>query len=202
VILQILGYAASVIIALSLLMRSIVRLRVINLIGAAMFSAYGFLIHAYPVGVLNFAIAIINIVQLTLLWRRSEMFRILEVAPDTPYVQYFLDVQAEDIRRFFPQFRRELPSNFAIVVLRDLVPAGLLLGKIEGEQLEVNLDYVMPQYRDLKVGSFLFHDEADFFRKRRVREIVGRADSNVHADYLKRMGFAAEGAGTFRLQLR
>lgn len=39
---QILGYAASVLIAVSLLMRSIVRLRALNLAGAAMFSLMGF----------------------------------------------------------------------------------------------------------------------------------------------------------------
>lgn len=202
--LQLLGYAASVLIATSLLMRSIVRLRAINLAGAATFSLYGFLIGAYPVGVLNLLTAIINIVQLVRLRRRKEIFRILEVRPDSPYLQYFLDFQAADIRRFFPAFARETAtdaSRLALVVLRDLVPAGVLLGRIEGERLEVDLDYVVPQYRDTKVGRFLFGDEADFFRRRGIGEIVSRADADVHAQYLRRMGFTRAGDGTFRLPL-
>ena len=70
--LQLLGYAASLLIAASLLMRSIVRLRAINLAGAAAFSLYGFLIGAYPVGVLNLLTSAINIVQLLRLRRRYE----------------------------------------------------------------------------------------------------------------------------------
>ncbi|MGZ5474121.1 MAG: hypothetical protein ACXW31_14520, partial [Thermoanaerobaculia bacterium] len=163
--LPLLGYAASVLIATSLLMRSIVRLRVINLAGAATFSLYGFLIGAYPVGILNLMTATINVVQLLRLQRRREIFRILEIRASAPYLHYFLDFQADDIRYFFPAFRYDPHeaegARLAVLVLRDLVPAGVLLGAIRGDRLEVELDYVVPQYRDLKVGRFLFSDEAD-----------------------------------------
>lgn len=204
--LQFLGYGASVLIAASLLMRSIVRLRVINLFGAAAFSLYGFLIGAYPVGVLNLMTATINVAQLVRLQRRREIFRLLRIRPDSPYVQYLLEVQAEDVARFFPRFQYEAEgddqSHLTLIVLRDLVPAGLLLGRLEGETLVVELDYVLPQYRDLKVGRFLFTDEADFFRGLGLREILSPADTDVHAKYLERLGFARVGEGRmYRLGL-
>lgn len=206
--LPVLGYAASILIAVSLLMRSIVRLRVINLAGAATFSVYGFLIGAYPVGILNLMTSIINVVQLVRLRRRREIFRLLEIRPSAPYLYYFLEFQREDIRRFFPSFQDPLmpetddPARLAILVLRDLVPAGLLLGTIRGDRLEVELDYVVPQYRDLKVGRFLFTDEADYFRRLGVREIIGYGDTKAHADYLQRIGFEPAGDGrTYRFVL-
>ncbi|HEY0140836.1 MAG TPA: hypothetical protein VGF48_08065 [Thermoanaerobaculia bacterium] len=203
--LQLLGYAASVLIATSLLMRSIVRLRVINLAGAATFSLYGFLIGAYPVGVLNLMTATINVVQLIRLQRRYEIFRVLEVRPDAQYLHYFLDFQASDIRRFFPKFQKDVrppdAQQLALIVVRDLIPAGVLLGHIRGDRLDVDLDYVVPQYRDLKVGRYLFRDEADFFRRRGIREIVSPADTQAHADYLRRIGFRRHEDGTFRLAL-
>jgi GNAT superfamily N-acetyltransferase len=201
--LQLLGYAASVLIVTSMLMRSIVRLRMINLLGAATFSVYGFLIGAYPVGILNLLTTTINIIQLIRLQRRHEIFRILEISPDSPYLQYFLDFQAADIARFFPAFRYERTENrIVLLVLRDLVPAGMLLGRIEGTTLLVDLDYVVPQYRDLKVGRFMFMDEAEFFRKRGVTQILSPADAEVHADYLRRVGFQPTGDGRmFRLKV-
>jgi hypothetical protein len=201
--LQVLGYAASILIATSLLMRSIVRLRIINCAGAALFSLYGFLIGAYPVGVLNLMTASINIVQLIRLSRRREIFRILEIAPESPYLAYFLEVLAEDIRRFFPRFDPS-PKEYGMVllVLRDLIPAGVLLGTVRGETLEIHLDYVVPQYRDLKVGRFLFVDEADYFRRRGIREIVSPADTPEHAKYLARIGYKPlPGAEMYRLRL-
>lgn len=188
--LQLLGYAASVLIATSLLMRSIVRLRIINLVGAATFAVYGFLIGAYPVGFLNLMTASINIVQLIRLRRRREIFRILEISPRSEYLRYFLDFEQRDIRRFFPRFEFDQESTDVVVfVLRDLIPAGLLLGAIRGDVLEVRLDYAVAQYRDTKIGRYLFHDRVDFFRGRGIREIVSPADSEAHAAYLKQMGF-------------
>lgn len=202
--LQLLGYAASLLIATSLLMRSIVRLRVINLMGAATFSVYGFLIGAYPVGVLNLMTATINIVQLIRLQRRSEIFRVLEIRPNAPYLQYFLEFQANDIAKFFPKFHYDLEASgdrLAIFVLRDLVPAGVLLATKHGNRLDIQLDYVIPQFRDLKIGRFLFLDEAEFFRKHGIREIVSPADTKAHAEYLERIGFVKIEEGVYRLTL-
>jgi GNAT superfamily N-acetyltransferase len=206
--LQFLGYAASVLIAVSLLMRSIVRLRVINLAGAATFSLYGFLIGAYPVGILNLMTSIINIVQLVRLQRRREIFRLLEIRPNAPYLYYFLDFQRDDIRSFFPNFQDPVMPDtddrkrIALLVLRDLVPAGVLLGTIRGETLHVELDYVVPQYRDLRVGRYLFIDEAEYFRRLGVRDIVSAGDTKAHAEYLERMGFRrVADTATYRLDL-
>lgn len=89
----------------------------------------------------------------------------------------------------------------AVFVLRDLVPAGLLLGQIRGDVLEIDLDYVVPQYRDMKVGRFLFSDELEFFRRHGIREISSRADTEVHAGYLRRMGFVRAEEGMYRLRV-
>lgn len=43
---EILGYAASIMVAVSLTMKDIVRLRVLNFIGCALFTAYGLMIDA------------------------------------------------------------------------------------------------------------------------------------------------------------
>ena len=48
-----LGYLSSVIVAISLTMSSIIKLRIYNLIGGTAFSIYGFLIGSLPVGFLN-----------------------------------------------------------------------------------------------------------------------------------------------------
>ena len=81
---QLLGYAASLLIATSLLMRSIVRLRIINMAGAATFSLYGFLIGAYPVAFLNLMTTTINIVQLI----RNANTRVKDRRV-TVYIQFF-----------------------------------------------------------------------------------------------------------------
>ena len=58
------GYAASAVIALSLLMTSVVKLRIINTIGCILFIIYGTSVGAYPVAIANAIIVLINIYQL------------------------------------------------------------------------------------------------------------------------------------------
>lgn len=58
---EILGYAASIMVAISLTMKDIVKLRVLNFVGCALFTAYGLMIDAWPVVVTNGFIACVNV---------------------------------------------------------------------------------------------------------------------------------------------
>lgn len=204
-VLELIGYFASALVAVSLMMSSILRLRLINLAGAATFAVYGVLIEAYPVAAVNVLIVFINLYYLRAMLRTREYFRILEVSTASEYLHEFLAFYRDQIQRFFPQF--SLPpagSALALFVLRDLVPAGLLLGKIDDETLRVHLDFVIPQYRDLKVGRFLFRDRADHLISRGIRYVVTEGGSPAHANYLERIGFRPQTdarEGLYRLQL-
>ena len=201
-VLELVGYVASALVAVSLMMSSILRLRVINLVGSATFTVYGAMIGAYPVAVVNGFIVLINLYYLRGMLRTKEYFRLLEVRPDSEYLGAFLGYHADEIRRFLPGFAFDAAATDLVVfVLRDMVPAGLLLGRVRDGALHVTLDFVIPQYRDFKIGRYLFAEEAEFFRARGIREIVSPAGNAQHAAYLQRMGFtpAAGDAGTYRL---
>jgi GNAT superfamily N-acetyltransferase len=131
------------------------------------------------------------------------MFRLLEVQTDSQYLHHFLECQGNDIRRFIPSFHYDPQKDkLAVFVLRDLVPAGLLLGEVRDGVLRVDIDYAIPQYRDLKVGQFLFSDQIDWFRRRGVKEIVSPAGVGEHPQYLERMGFQPVGDGEhYRLKI-
>ena len=62
--LEFLGYLASTLVAISLMMRSLTKLRVINLSGSLLFTVYGFSIGAYPVAALNAFIVLVNLFYL------------------------------------------------------------------------------------------------------------------------------------------
>lgn len=200
---ELLGYAASVLVAVSLMMSRIVRLRVINLVGSLAFTIYGVLVGAYPVAAVNAFIVLINVWFLVKMLRTREYFRILQIEPDSEYLRHFLTTHAEEIERFSPGFAHD-PSRreLTFFVLRDLVPAGLFIGELRDDGcLWVRLDYVIPAYRDFKIGRWLYEECAGFFRERGIREIRTPSGTPVHAKYLRRMGFTpVAGSGdTYRL---
>lgn len=187
--LEVLGYVASVLVAVSLMMSSILRLRLINLVGSAAFATYGFLIGAYPVAAVNSFIVCINLYYLAGMLRQREYFKLLEVRPDSEYLDYFLNFHATEIRDRLGAPASARPG-VVLFVLRDLVPAGLLMGDVRGHTLHVALDYVIPRYRDMKVARYLFGEQAAYFRKLGVTEILSPPGPPEHERYLRRMGFA------------
>jgi GNAT superfamily N-acetyltransferase len=193
-VLELIGYVASVLVAISLMMSSLLRLRVINLLGSITFTVYGLMIQAYPVAAVNLFIVFVNLFYLHGMMRTREFFQLLEVRSDSEYLDFFLRFNAEEIRRFFPRFTHTSTagSELNVFVLRGAVPAGLLMGRVQGHTLHATLDFVLPQFRDFKVGRYLFEEQAPFFRERGITEIVGEAAIDEHAAYLRRMGFVAD----------
>lgn len=185
------GYVASVIVAFSLMMKSIVKLRWYNLLGAAMFSAYGFMIGALPVGVLNLFIAICDIYYLYQMKMEKEYFQVIEGESDDNYLSAFLSFHAKEIKDIFPDFKFCADAQVKVFyILRNLVPAGILLTKkIDEETISIELDYVSPMYRDLKVGKYVFVDHEIVFTEHGYKKIVTRTTDKKHVDYLLKMGF-------------
>lgn len=188
---EILGYFASILIAVSLMMSNLIKLRIINLIGAATFAVYGILISSLPVSVMNAFIVLINIYYLFIMYRAKEFFQLLQVPPDSPYLHKFLHFYEKQIRRFQPAFDFEKSDDWIpIFILRNMIPAGLLLGTRIGEdRLRINLDFAIPKYRDFKIARFLFCRKKDFFLEKGIRRIESPKGNDTHNAYLERIGF-------------
>jgi hypothetical protein len=195
-ILEWIGYIASVVVAISLMMVSIVKLRWLNLFGSAVFSFYGFAIGAYPVGVLNLFIALVNIYYLKAIYSRKEAFKIISIQSDSPYLTYFLNFYGNEIEKFFPgsaKLKEKIldqgEGRINLIILRNAAVAGIFTGQRRGQELWVDLDFVIPEFRDLKPGRFLYEENRDFFLSNEITCIIGSALSVKHQNYLNRMGF-------------
>lgn len=188
---EVLGYVASLLIVVSMTMSSVVRLRVLNMAGGALFSLYGALIGAYPVMVLNAITASVNLVYLLRIARSRSTFELL-TAPgsDDPYLARFLAHHGADIARFFPEFDpASLDGAEIVFVLRDLRPAGLVVWHREGARAVIDLDYAAPRYRDLRCGRFFLDEAGPRLAAAGCREFAARTADPRHRRYLRRIGF-------------
>jgi hypothetical protein len=198
------GYAASIVVAVSLLMSSLIKLRWINMAGALMFTAYGLLIRAYPVALLNFAIAIINVYYLAKIYRQQDQFKLVPVGADSALLAEFLRVHGVEIRRIFPGFAAPAAGEgTAFFTLRNTHVAGAILTRaLTPDTLLITLDYVTPEYRDFKIGHFVFEQSRGALAAGGVVRLASEAHSPVHREYLERMGFAEGTVGDRRLLVR
>jgi len=198
VLYQLIGYAGSALVVWSLTMKSLLRLRLIGLAGAVVFTTYGLLIEAYPIVATNVVIIMVHSIFLRdLLSKKTEYFTILHVMKDSLYLQYFLDYHREEIQQSEPGFvYTPAEDQTTAFILRNLVPAGLFIGRFsEHTSLEVILDFVIPQYRDFKIGQFLYSQRSAVFADSRCQRAWSPGGTQDYTDYLERMGFVPE-AGT------
>ncbi|MBI1280908.1 MAG: hypothetical protein GC179_22480 [Anaerolineaceae bacterium] len=192
---DLLGYAASIVIITSLLMKSILRLRIIGLVGGMLFFIYGLLLHSVPVAGLNLVNMCINLYFIRQMLTARSYFKLLEVDRNSSYLTSFLEFYQSDIAKFFPHFvYRPDRADMVYLILRDLQPVGLFVMERDASgRALVKLDYVIPGYRDLKAGQFLYHELEHLLPAKQVTTLYSVAGDDVHQRYLKRMGFTVQG---------
>lgn len=196
---EIFGYLASALIAYSLTRSSIVKLRWINLFGASSFCIYGIIIGAVPVALLNGFIAITNIVFLRRMFLQAEQhFSVLEVNMPSNYVDFFLNYHKEEIDSLFPRFCKtaQLSERLYFFMMENTEVIGVLSGrKMTPTTFVVDFDFVIPEYRDCKLGEFVLGKGQELQKLLEDKTIVATADSVEHENYLERLGFQPRKGG-------
>lgn len=196
-LIELFGTAASVVVAISLTMKNLKWLRLLNLIGSAAFASYGFVIGSLPVTVLNCFIVLIDGYYLYVMRSRRQLFETIDGDPyASPYIQRFLEHYRDDIAKYQPEFSIEPGRGWlSSLVLRDLVPVSLVVYRPGvGNEVEIALDYATPGYRDLSSARYYFGAVAERIAEGRRAVLVAKASVPAHKRYLERMGFAAASA--------
>ena len=190
---ELIGYAGSALVAVSLMMSNIWRLRWINLAGAVFFVLYGVAVRAYPVALVNAIIVAVDAYYLGLLAGKKDYFSLMPAASvDESLLQGFVDYYHEDIQRFFPGFSlRGIPEPRCVFTLRNLMPVGLFVcARQSAETMRILLDYVIPDYRDLRNARYLYSTQVGLFKEQGFQEFRVQPGSPAFESYVKKLGFA------------
>ncbi|MDN2662577.1 GNAT family N-acetyltransferase [Psychromonas sp. 14N.309.X.WAT.B.A12] len=183
------GYAASLVVLISLTMSSIIKLRFINFVGCLLFAAFAYFISSWPTMVMNLGIALINVYFLYKIYSTKEEFKIVSTSIDSEYLRHFLTNNEEEITKQ-SSLVELYQANRVFYMLRDDNIAGLLIGNLDKEgRFEIYLDYVVPKYRDYKLGTYYFKTHKEFLKNRGVQVLKAVANHYMHRRYLVKMGF-------------
>lgn len=200
-VVELVGYLASALVVASLAMTSVVRLRIVSLTGSVVFVGYGALLPSVPIVITNAAVALINIWFLRKEFSPHRDLGAVPITPDAPFLLDFLRSHEADIRTFHPDFEAPQPGDFALVLTRDGLPAGALVGKPDGTTLRLRLDYVMHAYRDSRIGNWLYGRGAKVFTDAGFEQVVAAPSSDALRSYLLSVGFEST-QGELCLRLR
>lgn len=196
-ILELIGYTGSLLVIVSMLMTSVVKLRVINMIGSLIFCTYALCIHSYPTAAMQVALIIINIVNLRKLLNTKNEYSVVKQNGDQTFSNYFIACNNDDIKKIFPEFEQIKPQDTVYLVCCHSDCAGILVGTpATDNSLNVTLDYTTPTYRDTSVGKFLYNK----LKEDNIEKLTARTSIELHKKYLLKIGFVKNENG-FEKQL-
>ena len=190
-IIEMVGYLGSVLVVVSMLMSSVIKLRVINTVGSGIFAVYALIIHSYPTALMNFCLVTINVYNLIKLSKADQSYDLIEAKSDDGMLKFILSYYYDDLKKFFPGFSGLSEAlDKAYIVCCNGNPAGVMLGKDEKKgTVEVVLDYSVPMYRDCSVGTYLYSK----LPSKDIHTLIFKEEmSKAHADYLGKMEFIKE----------
>jgi hypothetical protein len=151
------------------------------------------------VALLNGVIALTNIFFLTkLLLNVENQFSILQVSRPSNYVDFFLKYHQQDIKRLFPRFMKvsAVPARKYFFLTERTEVVGMLSGFEESKDVFiVDFDFVIPAYRDCRLGHFTIGHGQQLTKTCGYGHIVALADSIEHENYLTAIGFTPKKNG-------
>ena len=187
---ELFGYLGSAIVLVSFLMTSVFKLRVVNTIGSLIFMTYALIIHSYPTAVMNLCLVLINLRFLWKMRKSGNEYELVSLDPADAYLKYLLAKQKEDIEKCFPGISYDLNEvDRSYLVTCHHAPAGIALGREEGDAMEILLDYSLPEYREFSIGGFLM----DQLKAAGVKTLTYRGPVENHLAYLEKTGFEKVG---------
>jgi len=189
-IIEIVGYIGSLLVLVSFLMVSVVKLRIVNSIGSLIFMVYALIIKSYPTAIMNFCLVLINLYYLYKTSRTNEKeYDLTEVDKTDTYLRYLLKQYKDDILLYYPETDFSLKDiNKGFIISHDNKPVGITLGKLNKETYELLLDYTIAQYRDFTIGKYLVNQ----LEKLGIKKLIFAYPSEKHIDYLNRLGYKQE----------
>ncbi len=198
-VIELIGYLGSALVVVSMLMTSVIKLRVVNTVGSAIFMCYALIIGSYPTALMNLFLIGINVYHLFRLLKDQKHYDLIEADLTDGYVSYFLEKNREDILNWFPEFTLQgLQADVVMIVCCDIHPAGLFIGKhIQADEIEILLDYTTPSYRDTSAGRFLHGKLAE----KGCRTLVFRGNAPGHIAYMEKTGYQRNSQGDYVLNL-
>lgn len=181
---EIVGYAGTLLVILSMMMTSVVKLRIINICGSILSIIYAIISNTWPIVLMNAALIIINVIQLIKSFNHRLNFNYKKVLIDDLSLKHFIEIYKNDIVKFFPNISLNNEEAFLVFIDTELV--GILVGNKDHNNFNVLIDYAIPKYRDMSIGKYIY----PILKQYDIDYIIQSSGIKKHNKYLLSMGFS------------
>lgn len=184
ILFEVIGYCGTILVVLSMMMTSVVKLRIINICGSILSMTYAVITNTWPIVLMNAALIIINVIQLIRSFRRSLNFNYRKVLTNDLSFKHFMEIYQFDIEKYFGEISIS-DKEEAYLVYIDTELAGVLVGNKENDCFNVSIDYAIPKFRDMSIGKYVYPK----LKENDINLIIQSSGVKKHNKYLLSMGY-------------
>ncbi|RQD89579.1 hypothetical protein D5R95_02110 [Methanosalsum natronophilum] len=202
---EIIGYVGSALWVVSFMMSNTFKLRLFNLFGATTYVAYGMLIGATPLAVVNGIVGLLNVYHLMYMRYIDSSFDMLEIpVKGSRYVERFLKQHEKQIQKIYPNFKEMDFSNcYALFTLTNYMPVGVCIYEISSEgKIQIKIDYICLNNKDIKGTIPLYNEYRNYLRNKGYWELVIDVADKKYRTYLNWLGYHEDTQNTNLLRKR
>ncbi|MBE6131660.1 MAG: YgjV family protein [Erysipelotrichaceae bacterium] len=181
---EIIGYTGTILVVLSMMMTSVIKLRIINICGSVLSMTYAIISNTWPIVVMNGALIIINVIQLIRTYSRKLNFSYTKVNTFDLSYNHFIKIYKNDIEKYFHNINLNNKEEVYLVFI-DTELVGILVGTKDHDKFNVIIDYAIPKYRDMSIGKYLYPK----LKNHKIKYIIQNNELINHRKYLYKMGF-------------
>jgi hypothetical protein len=196
--LEVVGWAGSALVILSLTQARVLRFRRLNLAGAVLATGYNAVLSIWPFAAMNLVIAAIDAYWLYRLHGErhdTSTYEVVQVDAADAYFDHVLRLHLTDVRAFQPGFEWDpaAADRCVFLVLRRDETVGMVVVHRIGEGLgQIELDYVTPRFRDFTPAEFVYRPGGVLARSG-FRRVLAPPNVAAPATYYPRVGFRLDG---------
>ncbi len=174
--LEIFGYIGTALVIISMMMTSVLKLRIINMCGGVISLIYAVLTNTWPVAVLNACLVCINFVQTIRQLRKKDSLTFAKVSMSDGSFKYFLSYFENDIKKFSDCDASVLCEDDSVyLIFSASQTVGFVAGQREGTQYKIKMYYAAPQNRNKDTETALF----SYLKKEGTDTVIGFDGNNV-----------------------
>lgn len=172
--LEIFGYIGTALVIISMMMTSVLKLRIINMCGGVISLIYAVLTNTWPVAVLNACLVCINFVQTIRKLRKKDSLTFAKVSTSDGSFKYFLSYFENDIKKFLNADDLSADDS-AYLIFSANQTVGFIAGEKNGAEYKVKSYYAIPQNRNKDTEAALF----SYLKKEGTNTVIGFDGNNV-----------------------
>jgi hypothetical protein len=204
-LIELIGYLLTMGLATSMALSKTIRLRWIMFGLSLIVAGFGLIMllnyDNFSVFLINLCFAGINGYVIWKIHRIKDYFRLFEVKTDSRYLNAFIEYYFKEINHIVPYFSYSPNDKTkSFVLLKNMAVVGVFIVNVKDEQtLQIELDFVIPEFRDYKMGKFIYLRNQDFFYEKGYRQFHIVSLSKQNDEYLEKMGFHEDNSSGERI---